>query len=202
MVSSSKAMMLLLACPACLANVGNGIYGMGSGASATVQAYYAARERETPAHHQSQTLQTADNGAGGITAADWGAGVDYYDYDQDSSQQSTSGSASAPSAIGRLINAGSGAMQLQSSSNGQQSSSFPIASTATGSVSFNGQYQQGSNSLIDAVAAKLGLPASTVQEIRVYFGEGPQQKPRLRGGKVFCDAFETNGALEQHNNCD
>ena len=162
MVSSSKAMMLLLACPACLANVGNGIYGMGSGASATVQAYY----------------------------------------DQDSSQQSTSGSASAPSAIGRLINAGSGAMQLQSSSNGQQSSSFPIASTATGSVSFNGQYQQGSNSLIDAVAAKLGLPASTVQEIRVYFGEGPQQKPRLRGGKVFCGAFETNGALEQHNNCD
>ena len=95
--------------------------------------------------------------------------------------------ASAPSAIGRLINAGSGAMQLQSSSNGQQSSTFPIASTATGSVSFNGQYQQGSNSLIDAVAAKLGLPASTVQEIRVYFGEGPQQKPRLRGGKVLED---------------
>ena len=73
-----------------------------------------------------------------------------------------------------------------SSTSSSTTSGFHIDATATGSVDFNGHYQQGSNSLIDSIVAQLGVPASTVQQIKIFFASTPapagQQQSYLRGG--------------------
>ena len=88
----------------------------------------------------------------------------------------------------RAAVAGAGLAATSSSSTATSSSSLAITATATGSIDFNGHYQ-GGNSLIDSIVAKLGVPASTVQQIKVFFASTPasagqqqQQQGYLRGG--------------------
>ena len=83
------------------------------------------------------------------------------------------------------------------------SSSSPITATATGSVSFNGHYQQGSNSLIDAVVSKLGLPASTVQQVRIFFSSPDAQAVWQPSHNLRGSVLSNNSDLQQcYANCD